>query len=78
MRKNELAQELRKRQYQQKLVARHLVDALTDDQIIDAYITCSGCGEKEVSEEQLPGLIARAKDADSFFALCEQTHRRMH
>ena len=72
MLKRELAQELRESQYQKKLVAKALVDALTDDQMIDSYITCSDCGEKQVTEQQLPNLIATAKDANEFFRLCDR------
>jgi hypothetical protein len=72
MLKHELAQELRERQYKKKLVAKALVDALTDEEMIDSYITCSGCGAKQVTEQQLPNLIARAKDANEFFQLCDR------
>lgn len=72
MLKSELAQQLRERQYQQKLVAQAQIDALTDDQMIDAYITCSHCGKKQVSDQQLPMLIARAQDANHFLQLCDQ------
>jgi hypothetical protein len=72
MLRSELAQQLRERQYQKKLVAQAQIDTLTDDQIIDAYITCSRCGEKQVADQQLPTLIARANNANHFLQLCDQ------
>ncbi len=80
MRQQDLAQELRERQYRQQRVARGLIDALTDEQIIDAYITCSHCGEKQVTEDQLQKAIAVATNSDNFFQICNQlgSHHKVH
>jgi hypothetical protein len=51
MLKNQLADELRQRQYKYGKVERKLIAVLSDDQIIDSYITCSCCGEKQVSDD---------------------------
>jgi hypothetical protein len=50
MLKTNLANALRQRQYELGEVSRKLIDALSDDQIIDSYITCSCCGEKQVDD----------------------------
>jgi hypothetical protein len=71
MEKYRLAQDLRKRQYKAGLIDRRIVEALSDDDIIDSYITCSCCGEKQVQEPQLTAVIARAANTDEFFDLCE-------
>jgi hypothetical protein len=71
MLKANLANELRQRQYKLGKVSRELVDFLTDDQIIDSYITCSCCGEKQVDTNQLPRIIEDAEDIDQFFAACD-------
>ncbi len=70
MLKANLAGELRQRQYKLGQVSKELVDSLTDDQIIDSYITCSCCGKKQVDEVQLPQIITVVKNADQFFAVC--------
>lgn len=62
-----LANDLRQRQYALGEVPRELIDALTDAQLIDTYITCSCCGEKQVTPWQLRKAIFLARDADSFF-----------
>ena len=71
MLKIDLAKELRLRQYKYGQVDRELIDAISDDQIIDSYITCSCCGEKQVEIEQLPQIIADAKDTEHFFRICD-------
>jgi hypothetical protein len=54
MDKHQLAQELRQRQYARGLVKKKYIDALSDNDIIDSYITCSGCGG---SSSRLTNLI---------------------
>jgi hypothetical protein len=71
MRKHELALQLRQRQYALGEVERELIDALSDD-IIDSYITCSHCGEKQVDGPRLALAVAKATDADGFFGECDR------
>lgn len=66
----ELAQELRERQYKLGSVPQEIVDILPDIAIIDSYITCSGCGNKQVNEAQLHIAIDSAENADHFLDLC--------
>jgi hypothetical protein len=72
MTKHQLARELRRRQYALGEVERWMIDALSDDQIIDSYITCSCCGEKQVDERQLATAIAKARGAEHFFRICNR------
>ncbi len=72
MDKHHLAQELRQRQYKSGLVARWMIDALADDDIIDSYITCSACGEKQVDAQNLTIAIEHAQDANQFLQLCDE------
>jgi hypothetical protein len=71
MLKHNLANQLRQRQYRYGQVDRKIIDSLSDDQIIDCYITCSCCGEKQVDENILPIAINQASDSDHFFAICD-------
>jgi hypothetical protein len=48
MNKHRLARWLRERQYTHGEISRSLIDAPSDDEIIDSYVTCSCCGEKQV------------------------------
>lgn len=78
MMQSRLAQELRERQYKLQQVPRAAIDMLSDDEMIGSYITCSHCGEKQVDEKQLEAAILQAKDADSFFAICDQATSHQH
>ena len=78
MTRHQLAEELRERQYTKGYVDKKLIDIISDDKIIDSYITCSCCGEKQVDSEQLETAIAIAKDSDQFLDLCEQISMMNH
>lgn len=72
MKKADLATQLRQRQHELGQVSPELIERLDDDQIIDSYITCSGCGNLEVSPDKLDVAIFLAHDADGFFNICQQ------
>lgn len=78
MTKHQLARQLRQRQYAMGEVDRSLIDALSDDTIIDCYVTCNCCGERQVEGHHLDVAIARATDADHFFHLCNEASRDSH
>jgi hypothetical protein len=65
-----LASQLRRRQYAQALVPREQVDALSDEDIIDCYVTCPDCGKKQVEGGDLQTAISRASGATDFFRIC--------
>lgn len=71
MEKHQLAQELRQRQYSAGILEKQIIDAASDDEIIDSYITCSDCGEKQVTPRELRVAIALAANAEQFFVYCE-------
>lgn len=50
-----------------------IIRTVSDDGIIDAYITCSCCGEKQVTGKALLRAIEQAADADDFLAICAET-----
>ena len=72
MNKHQLAQELRQRQYNTGLIPRRIIDELPDDEIIDCYNTCSHCGKKQVTDQNLEIAIAQAQNAYHFLELCDQ------
>jgi hypothetical protein len=75
MDKHQLAQELRQRQYARGLVKKKYIDALSDNDIIDSYITCSGCGAKFVPLDDLDLIIKQARSAEQFIAaIAPHTH----
>jgi hypothetical protein len=78
MDKHQLADELRQRQYATGMVERRLIDALTDEEMIDCYVTCSGCGEKQVEGMALERTIAEARDAEHFLQLCDEAASRQY
>ena len=69
MTRQELANQLRQRQYARGLVDKSILDAASDDQIIDAYTTCSECGKRDMSEANLERTIQLARDVEEFFRL---------
>lgn len=71
MLKSELAQDLRKRQIAYGMVEKKLIERISDDDIIDCYITCSCCKEKQVEGIKLDELIFKARDTEHFFSLCD-------
>jgi hypothetical protein len=52
-----------------------MIDTLSDDAIIDAYITCACCGAQYVTPQQLQVAIFMAKDAEGFCNVCDQLGR---
>jgi hypothetical protein len=75
MNKAQLAQGLRQRQYAQGYIPRRMIDATSDEDIIDSYITCSCCGEKQVTPLELERAIEQASDAYHFLVLCDEKAR---
>lgn len=62
---------MRQRQRNKKLVPLEIINKVSDDVIIDSYITCCECGEKGVTVEELNRAIIEAEDVDDFFRLCD-------
>jgi hypothetical protein len=75
MDKAQLAQALRQRQYAHGYISRRMIDAVSDEDIIDSYITCSCCGEKQVTPQELETAIEQASDAYHFLMLCDEKAR---
>ncbi len=71
MNKKVLAEELRERQIAFGEVSVEIIKSLSDDDIIDSYITCSDCGEKIVDQRTLKRIIFKSRDVNDFFRLCD-------
>jgi hypothetical protein len=78
MTKHYLASQLRQRQIARGLVPKAMVDALSDDEIIDCYITCSDCGVKQVEGVDLETAIATTRSASDFFRTCNAMAQHRH
>ncbi len=72
MHKTELAEELRQCQRELAHVDLNIIDSLGDDEIIDSYITCSCCGEKQVTSDELGDAITEASNVASFFRVVDR------
>ena len=72
MKIEQLATELRERQYKKGLVERHSLDSLPDALIIHCYTTCSCCGEEQLKGKELASVIELAQDVEHFFQLCDE------
>jgi hypothetical protein len=73
-----LARQLRKRQMRLGKVPRATLDALSDDEIVDFYNTCSCCGEAILPGQLLQAAIRSALDAKDFFRISKQLARGPH
>jgi hypothetical protein len=58
------------------MVPRHIIDVVPDEHIILSYVTCSGCDEMLVSEDDLAEAIAKCKDVDEFVAFTDELLRQ--
>jgi hypothetical protein len=76
--KRQLALQLRQRQYALGKVERHLIDSLSDDEIIDSYVTCSHCGKKQVEGQRLEAAVVRARSAEDFLRICNEASNDSH
>ncbi len=75
MTKQQLAIELRNRQREKGLVDEWQLEAISDNEMIDAYVTCSCCGDKQAEGTQLEKAINMAKDSDRFLRICSTISR---
>lgn len=78
MKVSELAKQLRDRQLELGLAPAELINALSDEQIIICYVTCSDCHERLVEDEELVAIIAQAKDMHEFLELCANSSGGEH
>jgi hypothetical protein len=72
MTRQQLARELRECQFEYGAVPGNVLYLLTDDQIIESYVTCSCCGERLVSDADLAAAIKNADDSEDFLEMCEE------
>lgn len=73
----ELAAQLRQRQADRGMAWSTLC-RLSDADIIDCYITCPNCGERQFDRATLARIISQATDAETFVALCNANARSKH
>jgi hypothetical protein len=55
-------------------VERRRLNSLPDAEIIDAYVTCSDCGHKQVTGPALEQLIAHVESAEAFVSHLDSAH----
>lgn len=67
--KTALAADLRAAQIRLGQVPTEMIRNLSDDEIIDCYITCSCCGVKQAEGSDLALAIDTADDKEHFFKL---------
>ena len=72
MEKHDLAQQLRDRQRNLKLSKEDYLQILSDDQMIDSYITCHECKTKMLDGNDLEVSIKASKSAEDFLVITEK------
>ena len=78
MEKNILAQQLKKRLLDKKLVSEEVLNALSDDQVIASYVTCSCCKVVMLDDEDLKISIKASKDAEDFLKITDEYSKAIH
>jgi len=76
--KHQLAKELKQRQQKAGFVSRRQIRALSDNQIIASYITCSSCGERCLDKDNLQLAIQIAENAEQFLQTCDELFKLQH
>lgn len=71
MKKAVLADELRKLERNLGQEPEYIIESMSDDEIIDSYVSCADCGEKALSDQNLDDLISKCKDSDAFLTVLE-------
>lgn len=72
MTRQQLARQLRECQFEWGAIPRQILYVLTDDQIIESYVTCSCCGERIASDDDLAAAINDASDSEDFLEWCDE------
>ena len=67
MLKSVLAEDLRQQQ-----IAR--VKDLSDDDVIENFLYCPGCGNQVVNETELEFALRTASDTEHFVRICQEIH----
>lgn len=77
--KSELAQALRERQLKIcRSVYQDAVIVVSDETLIEAYITCCICGKKELEEPELSEFISSAVSVDDWIAKLDNNKKCFH
>ncbi len=64
--KSDLAQQLRARLLDRELVSAENLDAVSDEEVIESYNLCSGCGINFYSDVELDAIIISAESVEEF------------
>lgn len=79
MQVSELATELRRRLIDKGLATARQLRSISDMTVIDSYITCSCCGERQIeSTDELAQIIQQADTVETFFDLCDARSNHVH
>lgn len=77
MEKIRLAQELRNRQIELGVINLETISKLTDNEIIESYITCSSCHRKQIhTEEEINKVIQISRNVVDFLKICDAIHTK--
>jgi len=69
--KAELATDLRNRQFRTGTTMRQVLDTLTDQRILDDFITCCLCGQKLIKPTTLRNHVQTSQTTREFVKYCK-------
>ena len=72
MTKADLAKALRQAQKDKGWVDPEILDRKTDDEILNAYIVCQGCGNERIVLSTLAETLSGISTVPEFFALLDK------
>lgn len=78
MKKEILAKQLRKRQIDLGIHNSEVINLLSDNEIIDSYITCNYCEKKLAKGRQLEEFIIVLKNTQGFVDYCNTALNSLH
>ena len=78
MTNEQLANQLRYRLHKKMHMPWELLDIASDESVILSYVTCSFCGEQQISNEKLNWVIEHSQSAEQFMELWPQVADHSH
>jgi hypothetical protein len=77
MEKAKLARQLR-REWENGIISHEEAYNVSDDKLIESYVSCPGCGSLYISKEKLNEIIKQSVNARKFIKLCTRTLKALN
>ena len=68
---SQLANRLRKRLFRTTDIPKYVLKNTSDEEILDAYITCSDCGKRQLDDDELDFAVEEATSSKHFIDIVD-------